>query len=87
MNIKDHITRDGDKWYLRVKVVPNYPKTEAYAVLDDGTVKIRLGAPPEKWKANNELIRFLAKELEIHKNTIELISGATDRTKLIRINY
>ncbi len=87
MNIQDHITRDGNKWYLRIKVAPKCPNTEVFAVLDDGTVKIRLRAIPEKGKANDELIRFLAKELEIHKNTIELISWATSTTKLIRINY
>ena len=87
MNIKNYITRDGNKWYLRVKVTPKSPKTEVFAVLDDDTVKIRLRAIPEKWKANMELINFLAKELEIRKNSIELISWATDKIKLIRINY
>ena len=87
MNIQDYITKTWDKWYLRIKVTPRCPKTEAYAVLDDGTVKVRIKAIPEKWKANTELIDFLAKDLQIDKNSIELISWATDRTKLIRINF
>jgi uncharacterized protein YggU (UPF0235/DUF167 family) len=52
--------------------------------MDDGTLKIRLKAVPEKWLANKELIRFLSDELKIHKSKFDIISGATDNVKLIR---
>jgi len=87
MNIANYIEKNGEKWYLRIKVVPNYSRTEFFAIMDDNTLKIRLKAVPEKWKANTELIRFLSEALQIQKTSIELISWATDRTKLIRINY
>lgn len=50
------------------------------------TYKIRLKAVPEKGKANEELIKFLSKELALPKDKIEIISGKTERIKLIRIN-
>lgn len=75
---------DG-KTHLRIKVTTKQPKTEYVGTLDDGTIKIRLKAVPEKGKANEELIRFLAKELGVHKSAIEVISGATDTVKLVRI--
>lgn len=53
---------DG-KTHLRIKVTTKQPKTEYVGALDDGTIKIRLKAVPEKGKANEELIRFLSKEL------------------------
>jgi len=53
----------NEKTHLRIKVTTKQPKTEYINTLDDGTIKIRLKAVPEKGKANEELIRFLAKEL------------------------
>jgi uncharacterized protein (TIGR00251 family) len=49
----------------------------------DGTYKIRVAAPPEGGKANAELLKFLKKSLGLSEATI--ISGQTDRTKLIRL--
>lgn len=71
--------------YIRVKVIPKSPVTELTEVLDDGTWKIRLRAVPEKGKANQELIKFLAKETGVPKNCVSIVSGATDRTKLVKI--
>ena len=87
MNLSDHVKFDeNSKNYLRIKVSPRQPKTELYWLMDDWTLKIRLKAIPEKWKANQELIGFIAKELWISKDRIEIISGAGDSIKLIRIN-
>jgi uncharacterized protein len=78
--------------YLRIKVIPKSHKTELVEILEeqtnDGptqTYKIRLKAAPEKGRANDELIRFLSKELKVPKANISIISGKTDRIKLLRI--
>ncbi len=76
----------NEKTHLRIKVTTKQPKTEYMGTLDDGTIKIRLKAVPEKGKANEELIRFLAKEMNIAKGRIEVISGATGTVKLLRID-
>lgn len=55
--------------------------------MDDETIKIRLKAVPEKGKANAEVIRFLSKELGLPKENVSIISGSTDRTKLIKIKW
>lgn len=77
--------------YLRIKVIPKSGKNEVVSITEDGdgekSVKIRIAAPPEKGKANNELIKFLSKELNIHKENIFIISGKSTPLKLIRINY
>ncbi len=75
--------------YLRVKAIPSSAKNEVLEILEmeEGpTYKIRIKAPPQKGKANQELIKFLAKELEISKQNISIISGHTEQIKLIRIN-
>ena len=75
------------KEYIRVKVIPNSAKTEIKGEMADGTLKIAVAAPPEKGKANATLLGFLAKELSVSKNNINLISGASSRIKLIKIKY
>jgi len=71
--------------YLRIKVLPKSPKTEIVDKLDDGTIKIRVAAPPEKGKANRELIKFLAKHFNTDKKSITIVSGKSDPLKLIKI--
>lgn len=74
------------KGYIKVKVIPHSPKTEIRSIMLDNTVKIAIQKPPEKNKANEELIAFLSKLLKTKANQIKIISGFTETTKLIRIN-
>lgn len=69
--------------YIRVKAMPKSPKNEVVEQMSDGTYKIRIAAPAEKGKANAELVRFLRKELSASE--VVVVSGQTDRVKLIRI--
>lgn len=71
--------------YLRAKIIPKSSKNEIIETLKDGTIKIRIKAAPEKGKANAELIKFLSKKYNISKDKISIISGKTERIKLIKI--
>lgn len=71
--------------YMRIKVVPGAPKDEIREKMLDETVKIAISARAEKGKANQRLIKFLAKELAAEKKNVKIISGAGDRIKLIKI--
>ena len=71
--------------YFRIKVIPKQPRTEYAETIDDGTIKIRLKAVPEKGKANEALIDYLAQELAIPKSNISILSGMKDRIKLVKI--
>lgn len=87
MKIIDHIILNpGEKKTFRVKVVPRQPKTEFFDVMADGTLKIRLKAIPKKGRANKELVRFLSDELGILGSSIEIVSGAADSVKMVRIS-
>ncbi|MBU1089524.1 DUF167 domain-containing protein [Patescibacteria group bacterium] len=70
---------------LRVKVIPRSVENAIVGFLDEETLKIRVAAVPEKGKANKELIAFLAAEFKVPRENIEIISGAGDPLKLIRI--
>lgn len=72
---------------LAVKITPKASKNEIVG-WESGELKIRIAAVPEKGEANEELIRFLAKQLGISKSQIILLSGDKNRHKrLIIKNY
>jgi uncharacterized protein (TIGR00251 family) len=67
------------------KIVPgSSPPTRISGILN-GMLKIKITAAPEKGKANQCLIKFLADYLDVKKNTISIISGQTNPVKHIQI--
>ena len=86
MNLKDYIKFEDNIWIVKFKITPKSNKNEFFSILDDWTLKVRIKAVPENWKANKELIKFLASEFWIQKDKIEIISGGSDQVKRIKIN-
>lgn len=70
---------------LRIKVIPRSPRTEIAGTMDDGTLKIRVAAVPDKGKANTELCAFLAREHGVPKDHVSIITGETSTLKQVRI--
>lgn len=70
---------------LQVKVKPN-SKKQSVQTLADGSFLVHLKSPPVDGKANEELIKLLAKEFNIAKSSIQIKSGLTSRQKRIEIN-
>ena len=70
---------------LAVRVIPRASKNEIAGVLPDGTVRIRLAAPPVEGKANTELTKYLAQILGVPKTSIEIVAGEKGRDKLISV--
>jgi uncharacterized protein len=75
----------GQKAYLAIKVQPRSAKTCISDVMDDGTIRVKLNAPPVEGKANEALIQFLADILDVKETFIEIKSGQTSRKKLLKI--
>jgi uncharacterized protein (TIGR00251 family) len=67
-----------------VKVVPRSSKTAIVGILG-GMLKVKLSAPPEKGRANQSLIEFLADTLGVKKNAVKITSGLTSPVKTIEI--
>lgn len=82
--LKKKLNREK-KIYLDVRVVSGASKTEIKNVICDGVIKINVKAVPEKGKANFELIKFLAKSLEVDKKNIKIINGSGSQFKLLKI--
>lgn len=69
---------------LKIYLQPKSSKNEIVGPYRDG-IKIKLTAPPLEGKANEALIRFLAKELGISPSCIEIIKGHHSREKTLKI--
>ena len=72
-------------YILRLTVVPGAQRTQVVGLLGD-RLKVRLAAPPEKGAANQELIAFLARRLNLPKSSLKLIGGAQSRTKVVTVS-
>ena len=71
---------------ITVKIVPGSSSPNKICGLLDDMLKIKIAAPPEKGKANQCLVHFLAKLLGVHKSSIQIISGQTNPIKQIQIS-
>ena len=77
---------DGQKGSaLAVRVTPRASRNEIVEMLDDGTIKVRLAAPPVDNEANLALIEFLADILGVSKSRLDIVAGVTGRDKLIAV--
>ncbi len=70
---------------IAVRVTPRASKNEIFQIQDDGTVKIRLTAPPVEGAANQGLIAFLSEILDVRPSQIDIVAGFTGKDKLVTI--
>ena len=76
---------DGDAVFS-AKIVPGSSGSTRICGVLDGMLKIKVSAPPEKGKANQCLLKFLAQTLDVKKNAISIISGKTSPSKRVRVS-
>ena len=69
---------------LKVYLQPKSSKNEVVGPYRDG-IKVKVTAPPVEGKANEALIRFLAKEFDISPSSIEILKGHHSKEKILRI--
>lgn len=74
---------------LRLKVAPKARRNAVGGWLDepDGSksLKVAVTAAPEDGKANAAVVALLAREWGVAKSAISVVSGATDRRKIVDI--
>ena len=69
----------------RVKVIPRSAKSEIAGEMADGTLKVKIAAPPEKGKANDVLCAFLADYYGVPRSAVTILSGQSAALKLVRV--
>lgn len=80
LNLQEH---DGAVTF-RLRVQPRARST-GIAGEHDGALKLKVASPPVDGKANSEIIRYLAKIAGVRQSAVEIVSGATSRDKVVRI--
>ena len=74
---------------VRVRLTPNASVATVKGLFFDekgaAYIKIFVLSPPEKGKANKELIQFFSKKLKVAKSEIELVSGEISHYKKLII--
>jgi uncharacterized protein len=69
---------------IELYVQPKASKNEL-AGIHEGSLKVRLSAPPVEGEANKECLRFLAKLFAIPKSRMEILKGYKSRRKTLLI--
>lgn len=78
-----HLARPGARLSLRVS--PG-ARTESILEAADGTLRLRVTAPPEKGKANAAVLKLLARALGVPKSRLRLLRGQGARDKVVVID-
>ncbi|PIZ04437.1 MAG: YggU family protein [Gammaproteobacteria bacterium CG_4_10_14_0_8_um_filter_38_16] len=73
-----------DQLLITVYLQTGSKKTEVSGI-HGGHIKIKVNSPPVDGKANEALILFLSKFLDIPKSKIKIVSGEKSRIKKISI--
>jgi uncharacterized protein (TIGR00251 family) len=68
------------------KIVPGSSGATRICGLLDEMLKVKVSAAPEKGKANQCLIKFLAEQLGVKKNAVSIISGTTSPVKHVQVS-
>ena len=70
---------------IKIRVLPRSSKNEIIGPMADGTLKIKLTAPPVDGAANEALIKLLAKYYDLPKSKITILSGQKSKNKTLEI--
>jgi len=71
-------------WLLKLLVSPGAAQTQVVGIHGD-RLKIRVAAPPAKGAANQRLLEFLSRRLQVPQQRLRLKSGAGDRLKVVEV--
>ena len=84
------VTLRADGVTISVRLTPKASANRIQGLAEDGgggaVLKASVTAVPEKGKANAALIKLLAKAWSLPKTSLTVISGATDRNKVLHID-
>src|SRR5262245_5939696 len=84
--MEPRIRQTGARVTLEVRARPRARRTELAGFDADGVIRIDLRAAPVDGAANEELVRFLAREvLGVPRSAVTVLRGETSRDKLVAV--
>ena len=80
LNIQE--TASGLTFAIKVQ-----PRAKRNAIIGElgGALKLALTASPVDGRANDACLEFLAEILDLHRSSITLVSGQSNRNKVVRV--
>lgn len=69
---------------VKVTVVPRSSKPRVETV-EEGCYRVHVAAPPDRGRANAEVLKALAQHLDVPRSSLEIVRGHTSREKLVNI--
>jgi len=70
---------------LSIKAVPGAKNSSFDGLHGDGSLKVRLRAPPVDGAANEALVELAARAFSLRKSDVELVRGEKSRLKVLRL--
>jgi uncharacterized protein YggU (UPF0235/DUF167 family) len=70
---------------LRLRVAPG-ARRSAVEGRHGEAWKLRVAAPPERGRANDEVLALIATTLELPRTAVRLVSGGSSRDKLVELD-
>jgi uncharacterized protein (TIGR00251 family) len=80
----ERLRRDG-RVVVTLKVIPKASKNEIAGILEDGSLRVKVTAAPEKGRANAALCEFLAQQFGVSRRGVTLLRGETSHNKQVEI--
>ncbi len=71
---------------IGVRIQPGASRTGLAPGLHAGRIKLRVQAPPENGRANEAVIEWFARRLEVPRRNVTLLRGARSRDKTIEVS-
>ena len=82
-------TLDATGATLTIRAPPKASRTAVTGVValegEATALGLRVAAPPVDGAANDEVVRFVAKQLRVGRSAVTLVAGQTSRVKRVRI--
>jgi uncharacterized protein (TIGR00251 family) len=78
------VRRDGERLLFTIRVTAR-ASANAVAGERDGLLLVRVTAPALEGKANDAVVALLAKALGTPRGAVQVVRGATSRTKRISV--
>ncbi|MCA0271684.1 MAG: DUF167 domain-containing protein [Proteobacteria bacterium] len=77
-----HLARPGAE--IAVRVTPKASRDRI--AVEDGMIRVHVTVVPEDGKANQAVVKLLARALGVAKTRLVLVRGATARDKVFRVD-
>jgi len=77
-------TQNENTVTFAIRVIPRASRSEIVGEFE-GSLKVRISAPPVDGAANAEVIKLLSKEFGVARSSVSIVSGESSKTKRIRV--